>query len=519
MKEDFVLRVTQPVAPENKKEDMENVKLEDALDIAGAGRYQIIHCSLMLAILLSAMLEMIGIAFVLPAAACDLDIPDSLKGILTSIPNIGVIITAPFWGRAADSHGRKPVLLLSTAAAGLMGFLAAFMPNLLSFALCKFAESLFLSCPSSLCFPYACEIMPKERRDKTVLITNGLLNMLASLNPILAWAILPFSWEYQMGIITFKSWRLLTLAYSLPLLLSAIWMTTAVESPKFLMTKNKQQETLKVLKRVYSVNTGLSEENYSVKSLKNTMESSSFPKLQNSDSDSTPNPKKESSLELLRLPHLKWLALTGFLMFGLFSLLNGLFLLAPDALNKLMTGASDDTGTICETINQTPQNQTSSNCVDTISQDTFRIMVVSTIIYGVLVTVGSFSPFSKKTLLVTMYSAVGVACLTSGLSTNRLLVGITMSALQITALGIGPLTAYAVHLFPTRLRGTAVGAVMMFGRLGSAVGANAAGYFLSVSCSSTFYGFTLLLFLCAALSFLLPGDHSNQDNHTQAENR
>lgn len=43
----------------------------------------------MLAILAAALLEMIGIAFVLPTAACDLDLPDSMKGIITSIPNIG----------------------------------------------------------------------------------------------------------------------------------------------------------------------------------------------------------------------------------------------------------------------------------------------------------------------------------------------------------------------------------------------------------------------------------------------
>ena len=57
--------------------------------LSGTGKYQILHNLLMLASLLAAILEMIGIAFVLPAAACDLDIPDNLKGIITSLPNIG----------------------------------------------------------------------------------------------------------------------------------------------------------------------------------------------------------------------------------------------------------------------------------------------------------------------------------------------------------------------------------------------------------------------------------------------
>lgn len=57
--------------------------------ISGAGKYQVFHCALMVAILGASMLEIIGYSFILPAAACDLDISDSLRGVITSIPNIG----------------------------------------------------------------------------------------------------------------------------------------------------------------------------------------------------------------------------------------------------------------------------------------------------------------------------------------------------------------------------------------------------------------------------------------------
>lgn len=42
--------------------------------------------------------------------------------------------------------------------------------------------------------------------------------------------------------------------------------------------------------------------------------------------------------------------------------------------------------------------------------------------------------------------------LTSYSPVHRIAAGIAMSSLQITALGIGPLTAYVVDLFPTTLR-------------------------------------------------------------------
>ncbi|XP_013137727.1 PREDICTED: gentisate transporter-like [Papilio polytes] len=192
-------------------------------------------------------------------------------------------------------------------------------------------------------------------------------------------------------------------------------------------------------------------------------------------------------------------------MFGLLSLLNGLYLFTPDTINKLLKPSNTAYGTICEVINL-HVNTTSTRCNATISRGTFEIMVCATLVYGALVLLLSLTPVSKKAQLIIMFLLVGAACINAELTTNRLVAGISMSALQITALGLGPLTAYAVHLFPTNLRGTAVGAVLMFGRLGSVVGANAAGIFLARSCTATLYGFAAMLFLCAALSTLLPKD-------------
>ncbi|RVE44300.1 hypothetical protein evm_011024 [Chilo suppressalis] len=461
--------------------------LEEALQIAGVGKYQIWHCCLMVASLSSSLLEIVGTAFTLPAAACDLSLPYNLKGIITSVPNMGVILTAPLWGWAADSMGRKPVLLFTSAVAGTVSLAAAFTSSLAGFTICKFIASLFLSSPSSLGWAYMSEMLPKNRRDSIVLTCNGFLMMSSVLSPVIAWVILPSDWSYS-DTDSVKPWRVLTASYALPLLITALLLTRASESPKFLMAKGKSRRALEVVKRIYSVNSGQPPERFYVTSIRSD------------DSE-----RLISGLDLLRPPHFKWLALTGFLMFGVFSLLNGLFLLAPDTINKVMSSESS-TGTICM-LAETPTNQTIA-CTDTMSAATFLIMVVTTILYSGLVMVIYLTPLNKKTLLVGMYAIVGAACLTAGLHENRVVAGVALSALQLTALGVGPLTAYAVHLFPTRLRGTAVGGVLMCGRAGSVVGATVAGYLLAEACSATFYGFTALLFLCAALSLLLPKHHS-----------
>ncbi|CAH2269733.1 jg18951 [Pararge aegeria aegeria] len=500
------------------------VDLERALELCGAGKYQVFHCILMVTILGAAMLEMIGSSFILPAAACDLDIPDNLRGIIASIPNIGVILTAPFWGRAADTFGRKPVLLLSTAVAGVIALASSFMPNLLSFALCKFAGSLLLhwinnnrddgvrkslklrsrksvrykaSPPASgrytsLFFNRSLtgDLKFRKSRETDIVDDYRIISIL-----VFSWGVLSYDW-HTLGL---QPWRVLTAVLATPLVLAALWLTQARESPKFLMTNGKPTEALEVLRHIFARNSGCAKNNYCT---------------------------------------------------------------------------------------------SNTTCVDSISHGTFQITVVTSVIYGTLVLLVSLSPLTKKALLVGMYALVGATCLVSALTTNRIIAGISMSALQITALGIGPLCAYTVQLFPTSLRsfhrslgdsgpyyeaivsdhdsdpasgmfvearvdcfyatmrkrcgslvrrlrgtnsilkmlagrldwaywdrgsatlnfcvldssGTAVGAVLMFGRLGSVSGANAAGIFLAGACTATFYGFAALLFLCAGLSFLLPRD-------------
>ncbi|CAK1543794.1 unnamed protein product [Leptosia nina] len=472
--------------------------LETALDIAGAGKYQIFHCSLMVATLGAAILEMIGCAFLLPLAACDLQLPDHLRGIITSIPNIGIILTAPFWGPVADALGRKPVLIVSTMLSGIISLLAAFMPNLLTFSLCKLAGSLFLSCPSSLGFAFAGELMPRRRRDMAVLICNASLMLIASLCPILAWIVFAIDWEgYSINI---RPWRILTITYALPLILSALWMTQTKESPKFLMNRGKEEEALDVLGHIFAFNTGKSADEYKVTSLRMSEDN------QTSDDGESSKRRRISAIALLKTPHVKWLMLLGFLMLGLFSLLNGLFLFTPHTINQMMTKSTNETISICLSLNQVENSTQAITCIDNISYDTFKVTVITALFYGAIVMGASLSPLSKKTLLVGMYFIVGVACLLSVAVQNRFVAGVSMSTLELTALGIGPLNAYAVQIFPTSLRGSAVGAVMMFGRVGSLLGANVAGIFLARGCTYTFFAFAALLFLCTALSFLLPND-------------
>lgn len=81
---------------------------------------------------------------------------------------------------------------------------------------------------------------------------------------VLSWAILPHSWRLHLGIVTFRPWRLLTLVNGVPLLICSVIAGNCVESPKWLLTKNKTKEALDVLAYIYSKNKGKPKETYPV---------------------------------------------------------------------------------------------------------------------------------------------------------------------------------------------------------------------------------------------------------------
>lgn len=54
--------------------------------LAGVGLYNVKYSLLFALMLISSIMEVIGYAYVLPAAKCDLDMTDSQRGVVASLP-------------------------------------------------------------------------------------------------------------------------------------------------------------------------------------------------------------------------------------------------------------------------------------------------------------------------------------------------------------------------------------------------------------------------------------------------
>lgn len=84
--------------------------------------------------------------------------------------------------------------------------------------------------------------------------------------PGFAWLILPLNIQFEIPFLTivFRSWRLLVLIYGSPSLIAAICIYLLPESPKYLLTQGSHDEALSILKKMYRINTGNTEDAFPV---------------------------------------------------------------------------------------------------------------------------------------------------------------------------------------------------------------------------------------------------------------
>lgn len=73
----------------------------------------------------------------------------------------------------------------------------------------------------------------------------------------MAWLILPQTWSYSLyGDVTFRPWQLALIMYTFPGLLGATLMIWMPETPKFLLSQNREREAFKIVEWMYVKNTG-----------------------------------------------------------------------------------------------------------------------------------------------------------------------------------------------------------------------------------------------------------------------
>ncbi|XP_013192892.1 synaptic vesicle glycoprotein 2C [Amyelois transitella] len=491
--------------------------VEDALTVAGFGKYNI-GLLLLCSWTLQAMgMDLFGTTFVVAAAICDLQINLQERALLSAMPLVGVVVGAQLWGYISDTKGRKLTLMLSMSVGFVFGAASSFAADWRVMAVLKLISSTFTSASNSAAYALLGESCPSRMRGRAMLL--GTIALMCAQGTVAAFAypILPMDFSYHIGFlgINYRSWRLLGLVISLPCAATAVLLTLVYESPKFLAAQGRYDEALKVLKNIYRINAGKIDGDFPIKKL-------------HEDKDNECVNRKESLLvsmwkqtvPLFQRPLL-------FRTLHLFSLViiiyvtgSGFILWLPYIMNSLFTvletGASSGMN-LCDVIEYSVGDQ-SSNVNGTLTEvcnDTIQpLTLISAVCYGALA--------STSTLIMSLTCGsrkrIGIICILTFSATAAILMNIVHVPLAggvffcfflVVAVSMGILSVYFVELYPTSVTGTVSCLSVMVGRSCAFFGANAIGAFISHDCEATFYGWAVLLLCAAAIAWFLPKDKMN----------
>lgn len=89
----------------------QSYSFEDALALAGFGKFNYILIGLSGCVLGAAFVDIGGVNLILAISQCELELTNVQKGILSSIGYVGIILSAHLWGFLADTRGRKKVIV------------------------------------------------------------------------------------------------------------------------------------------------------------------------------------------------------------------------------------------------------------------------------------------------------------------------------------------------------------------------------------------------------------------------
>lgn len=118
--------------------------------------------------------------------------------------------------------------------------------------------------PAGLSFLYLGEFVGDRRRTAfsqamgTAWIASWILL------PALAWLVIPQPWSLDFLGVRLQSWRAFLGLLLVPTLSAASLALYMPESPKFLQAAGREEDALKVYRRIYVTNTGSSADSYPV---------------------------------------------------------------------------------------------------------------------------------------------------------------------------------------------------------------------------------------------------------------
>lgn len=277
-------------------------------------------------------------------------------------------------------------------------------------------------------------------------------------NPIFAWIIINQDWTFYIETIdlVFRPWRLFLIVCAVPSVLCGCVMLFMPESPKFTFSDGNEEETLKILKSIYTFNTGKPAESFDVTSLAK-------------DEDFDAQKTKQTNLfhfmwtqtvPLFKHPHLKNTLTACYIQFCIFNSHNGFWTFFPEITNRIAiwknADASHVSSTICQILNDTKvvANENAELCVTKLDNSTYQNVFILITIYcfGWLFLSLIIDRIGKLIIITTLLFTSGISGFSLIFVSQPMVSNCLYLALLAVGLTLSVLNASTVELFPTKLR-------------------------------------------------------------------
>ncbi|XP_075976041.1 synaptic vesicle 2-related protein-like [Anticarsia gemmatalis] len=486
---------------------------EEALDKTGNGLYNILLVMTSSLILLAIGMDMFGLSLVVHAA-CDLNLTVSQKGVLTSLPIVGIIVVSYFWGYVSDTRGRRFTLVVPLLVSFVLSCISSLAPHWLFLGIVKFFGVCFTCAANSVTYTLVGESCIQRVRNRYMLLMTCLILLSPAGAAVATYPTLKLDFAAEipwLGIV-YRPWRLLIIVLALPQGIGAVAMYFFCESPKFLYNSGRQDEALDVLRRIYAVNHRGSKEEYPVRAL-NLDEQTQKKKM------SFIKAMYEQSAPLFRPPFL-WRSLQMFYIIGVVYITNNSFLVwLPHILNliRLSMEGGGVSGNICQLISTKPVVEEHINttivtelapeaCDSSVETNVILTLIASQSCFAFLNFLISYLPNRRRVVLISILCISSASGICLNLVPEPISSVFFFMAFTCTCLGMGIMASYFVNIYPTSYRGMASCLSIMVGRTCTFIGINLVGNVIFTHCQLTFYLWSLLVFSSVVAAWFLPKD-------------
>uniref|UniRef100_A0A7G3AZ92 Putative synaptic vesicle transporter svop n=2 Tax=Lutzomyia longipalpis TaxID=7200 RepID=A0A7G3AZ92_LUTLO len=431
--------------------------------------------------------------------------------------------------------GRKAVIMPSLFATFISTVISSLTNNFWVFAVMRFLSGFFISGSSATVYAYLGEFHNMKTRSRAIMAASTIFGLGGMLMPAVAWLVMNNTWAFDIPFlgITYKPWRLFLVVCGLPDLFCALSLLILPESPKFVLSQGRQTDTIKILQRIYGINTGQDRETLKICAIIEEYESLASRKHNEQNMKGNFRVLKSmynQTAPLFMGEHLRKTIIACTLQFGIFVSSNGMYMFFPDILNRVATHmeqlGGNYTATICDAVINTKVDireiltaSDNATCDVKLDISAFEHSLVLEVLYAVgFVVIGiTINAVGKLAILVFVLMGCGICGIAIVFTTIPLLSIYLYVILLMCGLAVTVVNAATVDLFPTHLRAMSVCISLMMGRLGSVFGSNLVAAMLEFNCEATFLISGISLILCGVLSFSIPNVQVRPDRRVREE--